>query len=94
MLPTLATVIEAELPPNLDGINFKGVFAGKSLPRRDLFWHYPHYHIALGNVRPYSIVQSDDWKLIENLEDGTLKLYNLKNDLMKFGKFRQSIRKW
>lgn len=80
LLPTLATIIEAELPPNLDGINFKGVFAGKLLPERDLFWHYPHYHIALGNVRPYSIVQSDDWKLVENLEDGKLKLYNLKND--------------
>ncbi len=80
MLPTLATLIDAELPEKLDGINFKPVFTGDPLPERDLFWHYPHYHIALGNVRPCSVIQSGDWKLIEYLEDGRLELHNLKDD--------------
>ena len=43
---------------------------------RALYWHYPHYH----RTSPYGAVVKDDYKLIEFFEDGSLELYNLKND--------------
>jgi arylsulfatase A-like enzyme len=45
---------------------------------RDLFWHYPHYSNQGGY--PGGVIRSGDWKLIENLEDGSVVLYNLAND--------------
>jgi arylsulfatase A len=49
----------------------------KSLPlRRDLYWHYPHYH--LGN--PYAAIRSGSWKLIHYFESESSELYNLSQD--------------
>ena len=45
---------------------------------RDLFWHYPHYSNQGGY--PGGVIRSGDWKLIENLEDGSVVLYNLAKD--------------
>lgn len=59
------------------------------LKDRSLCWHFPAY-LEGGNVetidkyfrsRPVSVIHKGDWKLIENYEDGSLELYNLKNDL-------------
>jgi len=49
-----------------------------SIPERDLFWHFPHYHA--GGDGPYSAIRSGDWKLIERHEDGGQELYDLEND--------------
>jgi len=49
------------------------------LDREALFWHSPHYH-GSGN-RPAGAVRAGDWKLIEWFEDGSLELYNLKEDI-------------
>jgi len=49
----------------------------KKLNRKNIYWHYPHYH----RTNPYSAVRSGDMKLIEFLEDGRLELYDLKNDM-------------
>jgi arylsulfatase A-like enzyme len=48
------------------------------LAERPLFWHYPHYSNQGGG--PASAVRQADWKLIENLEDGSVELFNLRND--------------
>ena len=56
---------------------------------RPLYWHFPAY-LEGGNVetvdmdfrtRPVSVILKDDWKLIENYEDGRIELYHLKTDL-------------
>ncbi|MEZ6071570.1 MAG: hypothetical protein R3C10_15220 [Pirellulales bacterium] len=52
---------------------------GDSLPRRDIFWHYPHY--ANQGGFPGGAVRSGDWKLLERFEDGRVHLYNLADDL-------------
>jgi arylsulfatase A-like enzyme len=44
-----------------------------------LFWHFPHYH-GSGNI-PSGAVRSGDYKLIEWFEDGSIELYNLKDDI-------------
>ena len=47
--------------------------------RRPLFWHYPHYGNQGG--APAGAVRDGDWKLIEWYEDGSLELFNLRDDL-------------
>ena len=45
--------------------------------REAVCFHYPHYH----HSRPAGAIRSGNWKLIEMFDDGTLELYDLKNDL-------------
>jgi len=49
------------------------------LKRNELFWHFPHYH-GSGNI-PSGAIRSGDYKLIEWFEDGSIELYNLKDDI-------------
>jgi arylsulfatase A-like enzyme len=44
-----------------------------------MFWHYPHYGNQGG--APGGIIRDGDWKLIEWFEDGSLELFNLRDDL-------------
>ncbi len=78
--PTLLDLAGLPLKPtqHLDGISFKDILLSKNktLPRNDIFWHYPHYHRTM----PYGAVRSKDWKLIEFFEDESFELYDLKND--------------
>jgi arylsulfatase A-like enzyme len=46
---------------------------------RNLYWHYPHYHA--GGDGPYSAVRSGKFRLIEFLEDNSVRLYDLSSDL-------------
>jgi len=62
-----------------DGVSLMPLFCGKSLDRKALFWHYPHYGNQGGT--PGSSVRMGDYKLIEFFEDGRLELYNLKEDI-------------
>lgn len=64
-----------------DGISFVRLLKQTgSLKRKDIFWHYPHYHPA--GAWPGGAIRSGDWKLIEYFEDGgRVELYNLKDDL-------------
>jgi len=53
------------------------------LKRDSLYWHFPHY-IGAGHpnpATPVSVIRQGDWKLLENLEDGQLELYNLEEDV-------------
>lgn len=62
----------------LDGVSLVPALQGKELPAREaLFWHFPCY---VGRGRPSSAVRCGDWKLIENFEDQSLELYDLRND--------------
>lgn len=56
---------------------------------RPLFWHFPAY-LEGGNKetkdkyfrsRPVSVIRKGDWKLIENYEDNSIELYNIKTDI-------------
>lgn len=65
---------------NLDGENLVPLLADPSGSlKRDLFWHYPHYHA--GGDGPYSAIRSGKWRLIEFHEDQRLELYDLSIDL-------------
>lgn len=49
----------------------------KSIPERNLIWHFPHYRHEPG---PYSIIRQGDWKLIKFYE-GKRELFHLGDDL-------------
>ncbi len=49
---------------------------------RDIFWHFPNYIGAVKNnpTNPVTVIQSGDWKMLQQLEDYSVELYNLKTD--------------
>jgi len=49
------------------------------LKRDAIFWHFPHFSYEI--TRPSGVIRQGDYKLIERFEDGTLKLFNLKDDI-------------
>lgn len=62
----------------LDGESlFDVITKSKENYDRPIFWHYPVYH----HDEPASAIRKGDYKLIENLVDGSLELYNLMEDI-------------
>jgi len=82
-VPTLLDLAGAPPPPDadgLDGLSLAPLLRGDAtLPRHELFWHYPHYWDG-GIVSPYSVARIDDWKLIRFYETGREELYHLADD--------------
>ena len=70
IFPTVLEMAGQELRPDLH-------LDGKSITA--LFWHYPHY--ASYGCGPFSSVREGDWKLIEWLEDESVDLFNLAEDV-------------
>ena len=63
-----------------DGLSLVPLLTGAGpLDREAIFWHYPHYGNQGGT--PGSSVRAGDYKLIEFFEDGSLELYNLREDI-------------
>lgn len=62
----------------LDGESLVDIItSGKENYDRPIFWHYPVYHHDV----PASVIRKGNYKLIENLVDGSLELYDLVNDI-------------
>jgi arylsulfatase A-like enzyme len=78
--PTLLELAGLRLNPmqHRDGVSLVPLLKGGRLKRDAMFWHYPHYSNQGGE--PAGAVRDGDWKLIEWYEDGSLELYNLRND--------------
>lgn len=65
---------------NLDGINLSPILKeNKTIDRKELFWHYPHYHGS--GWTPGAAILQENWKLIEFHETGVIELYNLSEDI-------------
>ena len=79
--PTLLEIAGGKALPGqtLDGVSIVPVLKGGSLPRRALYWHYPHYGNQGG--APTAAIRRGDWKLIEWQEDNQVELFNLAKDL-------------
>ncbi|MEZ5044514.1 MAG: sulfatase [Saprospiraceae bacterium] len=78
--PTFLALAGVEPSPSqpLDGISLVNTFREiEGDKERPIFWHYPVYHHAV----PASVVRKGDYKLIENLVDRSLELYNLSEDI-------------
>ncbi|MBE9462802.1 sulfatase [Dyadobacter subterraneus] len=90
--PTLLEVAEVNKPINseFDGHSFTPLLLGKTIPSRDIFWHFPGYLEAYKGdkrnkdafrTRPTSVIRSGDFKLHEFYEDGRIELYNIREDI-------------
>ncbi len=80
--PTMLEMAGLPLKPvqHVDGLSLVALLKQKaSLPRKALYWHYPHFHG--GGGKPSGSVRAGDYKLIEFFEDNHVELYNLNNDL-------------
>lgn len=79
--PTILDYAGLELHPeqHKDGISILPILKDNVVPKRPLFWHYPHYGNQGGE--PSSIIRKDDWKLIYYYETGNCELYNLSIDI-------------
>lgn len=82
VFPTLLTA--AGLAPNkvtgpLDGQNFLTLAEEAPKQERTFYWHFPNYTNQGG--RPASAIRQGKWKLIEQLEDHSLELYDLESDI-------------
>ena len=82
MFPTIVNMLNASkyLNNNLDGINILPAVMGDKINRGPIYWHFPHYSNH-GMQSPGGAIRDGDYKLLEYFENGTLQLYNLKNDL-------------
>jgi len=91
LFPTFVALGGGKVDPKLqlDGESLVPLLksSGKAKLKRDaLYWHFPGYLQATvknGNWRttPVGSIRKGDWKLIEFFEDGTVELYNLKEDI-------------
>jgi arylsulfatase A-like enzyme len=79
--PTLLSLANIKYNSDMiDGIDISPVlYENKSLNRKELFWHYPHYHGS--GWTPGAAILQENWKLIELYETGVVELYNISNDL-------------
>lgn len=79
--PTILEACGLPLRPeqHVDGVSLLPLLKGETIPDRALFWHYPHYSNQGGE--PASIILEDGWKLIEDLEDNSMRLYHVKADI-------------
>lgn len=89
LYPSTLELAKAEKPENypLDGVSYAAHLKDPvhtKVERDALFWHFPGY-LGAGNntwrTKPVSVVRSGQWKLIQNLEDRSVQLYDLDADL-------------
>ena len=63
----------------IDGIDLTPLLKGEHISRKELYWHYPHYHGSAW--KPGAAILQGDWKLIEFYESGKSELYNIADDI-------------
>ena len=80
--PTLCEIagVQISKQQQMDGVSLVPLLKQQGpLPRKALYWHYPHYSNQGGF--PGGAVRMGDYKLIERYEDGQVHLYNLRDDV-------------
>ncbi len=71
--------IAEDQPAEIDGRSFMAKLRGETTERGPIFWHYPHYGNQGGT--PTAAVRDKNWKLILFMEDNSIELFDLSNDL-------------
>ncbi|MCG8528172.1 MAG: sulfatase [Opitutales bacterium] len=83
VFPTILDLANLPLSPELHnyGESLEPLMRGEdtTLGERSLHWHYPH-HSNQGGL-PSGAIRKGNYKLIEYFYDGSVELFNLKNDV-------------
>ena len=83
LYPTILEMVGLPLQPeqHVDGVSLASLVSGTSTLERDaLFWHFPHYSNH-GMQSPGGAIRVGDYKLLEYFENGSVQLFNLREDL-------------
>lgn len=81
--PTILELAGLPMLPeqHVDGVSIAPLLTTQGTLDRDaIFWHFPHYSNH-GNQSPGGAVRSGDYKLLEYFENGTVQLFNLREDI-------------
>ena len=81
--PTILEMAGLPLKPeqHTDGVSLAPLVKGETALDRDaIYWHFPHYSNH-GMQSPGGAIRSGDFKLLEYFENGTVQLFNLKDDI-------------
>ncbi len=81
MFSTFIDIGGGKAPENqiCDGLSLVPLFKGESkLARESVYWHFPS---NMWTRNPMGSIRKGDYKLIENFLDGSIELYNLKEDI-------------
>lgn len=65
---------------DIDGKSITRLVRGANMDRGPIYWHFPHYSNH-GMQSPGGAIRDGDYKLLEYFENGTVQLFNLKNDI-------------
>lgn len=80
--PTLLEMIGIPVPEGqkVDGVSIVPLVKGRrKLDRDAIYWHFPHYSNH-GMQSPGGAIRCGDYKLLEYYENGSVQLFNLKED--------------
>ncbi|MCM4162214.1 MULTISPECIES: sulfatase [unclassified Arenibacter] len=79
----MAGIENYETVQPVDGVSFLPVLTGKSMDgTRPLFWHYPNEWGPSGpGIGASSTTRVGDWKFIYYYNDGSMELFNLREDI-------------
>ncbi|MDA0195131.1 MAG: sulfatase [Bacteroidetes bacterium] len=81
--PTILDMLGLPIPTEnkLDGVSIANLVKGQTeLDREAIYWHFPHYSNH-GMQSPGGAIRSGDYKLLEYFENGSVQLFNLKDDI-------------
>lgn len=95
--PTFCELLGVTPASETDGISLiSHLTSGASLPERQLFWHYPHYHST--GMKPAGAIRKGRYKLIEWYEkqltadgEGAYELFDIQNDISEAVNLRDSL---
>ena len=92
LYPTLLQLVRdtVAVAHPIDGKNRLAAFySSETLTRDAIYWHYPHFSNQGG--RPRAAVRSGDYKLIQSLEDGSVALYNIREDIAEQNEISEQL---
>jgi len=90
--PTILDLLGIEYEAdNLDGQSIAPLIKEQStFEERAVFWHFPHYSNH-GMQSPGGAVRFGDYKLLEYYENGTVQLFNLRDDIAEQNDLSDSL---
>jgi len=82
MFPTILNMVGAaeKIGKDKEGVDISPLVKGETMERGPIYWHFPHYSNH-GMQSPGGAIRDGDYKLLEYFENGTVQLFNLKNDI-------------
>jgi len=82
IFPTIMNMLglKDEINRDKEGVDISPLVKGRTMDRGPIYWHFPHYSNH-GMQSPGGAIRDGDFKLLEYFENGTVQLFNLKNDI-------------